>query len=53
MSLRKLTYSIMVVSLAVLIAFTTGCTPEYEVEVQANPEEDGEIEGEGTYTEGE
>jgi len=31
----------------------TGCTPEYEVEVQADPEDAGEIEGEGMYEEGE
>ena len=31
-----------------------GCAPEeYEVEVQADPEEAGEIKGEGTYEEGE
>ena len=30
-----------------------GCAPEYEVEVQTDPEDAGEIEGEGTYEEGE
>ena len=31
----------------------TGCTPEHEVEVQADPEEAGKITGEGAYEEGE
>ena len=53
MSLRKLAYLAIVASLTALIAFTTGCTPEHEVEVQADPGEAGEIEGEGTYEEGE
>ena len=30
-----------------------GCAQEYEVEVQADPEDAGEIKGEGTYEEGE
>ncbi|ACB85134.1 leucine-rich repeat domain-containing protein [Natranaerobius thermophilus] len=53
MSLTKLAYLLIVASLTVLIAFTTGCTPEYEVEVQADPEDVGKIEGEGIYEEGE
>ncbi|OWZ82715.1 InlB B-repeat-containing protein [Natranaerobius trueperi] len=54
MSLRKLAYLAIVASLTALIAFTTGCAPEeYEVNVQANPEEAGEVTSEGTYEEGE
>ena len=50
---EKLKY-LLIVSLAVLLVTVVGCAPEeYEVEIQADPEEAGEIEGEGTYEEGE
>ncbi|UMZ75253.1 leucine-rich repeat domain-containing protein [Natranaerofaba carboxydovora] len=50
---RKLACLIIVISLTALTVFTVGCAPEYEVEVQADPEDAGEISGEGTYEEGE
>ncbi|OWZ84199.1 InlB B-repeat-containing protein [Natranaerobius trueperi] len=67
MSGRKLAYLIIVISLTTLTVFMVGCTSEeeaeneqdkndlnkYEVVVQTDTEEAGEIEGEGTYEEGE
>ncbi|ACB85140.1 InlB B-repeat-containing protein [Natranaerobius thermophilus] len=51
---RKLVFLIIGMSLTVLMAFTTGCSPEeYEVEVRAEPEGTGRISGEGVYEEGE
>ena len=53
MSVRKLLNLLLITCLFVSVAFIAGCTPEYEVEVQADPEDAGEIKGEGTYEEGE
>ncbi len=65
---RQLVYLIVVANLiGVLAIFMAGCAPEekaedeqdkndlneYQVEIQADPEEAGEIIGEGTYEEGE
>ncbi|ACB84629.1 leucine-rich repeat domain-containing protein [Natranaerobius thermophilus] len=53
MSVRRSFQLLLITCLSVSVTFMTGCTPEYEVEIQADPEEAGEIEGEGTYEEGE
>ena len=50
---KKLFHLLLITCLFLSVAFMSGCTPEYEVEVQADPEEAGEIKGEGTYEEGE
>ncbi|UMZ74070.1 InlB B-repeat-containing protein [Natranaerofaba carboxydovora] len=66
MSVRKLAYISIVISVIVFTVFIAGCAPEekaedeknknnlnkYQVEVQADPEYAGEITGEGTYEEG-
>ncbi|UMZ73529.1 leucine-rich repeat domain-containing protein [Natranaerofaba carboxydovora] len=52
MSVRRLFHLLLITCLFVSIAFMVGCATEYEVEVQADPEKAGKIEGEGTYEEG-
>jgi len=49
---KKLSFLVFLSSLIVIILMK-GCAPEYEVEVQADPEDAGEISGKGTYNEGE
>ena len=41
---KKLFHLLLITCLSVSVAFMTGCTQEYEVEVQANLEEAGEVE---------
>ncbi len=68
MPVRKSAYLVIVISLTALTIFITGCASEekaedeqdkqdevneYKVEVQADPEDVGEIIGEGIYEEGE
>ncbi len=54
MSGKKLAYLIIIVSLTALTVSMVGCAhDEYEVEVQVEPKEAGEISGEGTYEKGE
>ena len=53
MSKRKSAY-LIIISLTALTIFVIGCaTEEYEIELQADPEDAGEIKGEGIYEEGE
>jgi len=57
MSGLKLHLLLLLGSLIIAIAFLSGCAPEeteeYKVEVQAAPEEAGEVTGEGLFEEGE
>ena len=57
MSGLKLHLLLLLGSLIIIIAFLSGCASEepeeYEVEVQAAPEEAGEVTGEGLFEEGE
>lgn len=49
MPVKRLFLLLLVTYLFIIVTFMAGCTSEYEINIQADPEEAGEISGEGTY----